>query len=263
MILDEIMAARREDVRLAKERVSATALEDMPLWAEARRGFANALRRGARAVIAEIKKASPSRGVIRADFDPVWIAQRYADSGAAAISVLTEERYFQGKLEYLAAIRGRISLPLLRKDFIFDEYQIVEARAWGADAILLIVAALGDAELRSLQQFARSLDLDVLVEVHTQAELDRALAAEASLIGVNSRDLNTFVTSLQTAVDLASQLPPHVQRVAESGIYRSADIELLANAGYDAFLIGESLMREVDPGDALAALIQDSRGARG
>lgn len=263
MILDDIMSARREDVRLAKERVSAAALEDLPLWAEARRGFADALRRPGRAIIAEIKRASPSRGVIRADFDPQWIARRYADSGAAALSVLTEERHFQGKLEYLAAIRERVSLPLLRKDFIFDEYQVVEARAWGADAILLIVAALGDAELRSLQRFARSLDLDVLVEVHTEAELDRALAAEASLIGVNSRDLNTFVTSLQTAVRLATRLPPNVQRVAESGIYRGADIELLANAGYDAFLIGESLMREEDPGVALAALLEDSGGARG
>ncbi len=255
MILDEIVAARREDVREAKGRVDRGGLERRAMYAEPRRGFLAALRRHRRAVIAEVKKASPSRGVIRTDFEPSWIATRYAECGAAAISVLTEERHFQGKLEYLAAIRGAVSVPLLRKDFIFDEYQIVEARAWGADAVLLIVAALDDAELRSLSQAARSLELDVLVEVHTEAELERALAAGADLIGVNNRNLHTFETTLQTAIDLAPRIPASAHRVAESGIHDEADIERLEGAGYSTFLVGESLMREEDPGRALAVLL--------
>lgn len=257
MILDDIVAARREDVREAKQQVDFAELERTPVFAEPRRGFLDSLRRHSRAVIAEVKKASPSRGVIRTDFDPTWIAGRYASCGAAAISVLTEERHFQGKLEYLAAIRQAVSVPLLRKDFIFDEYQIVEARAWGADAILLIVASLDDAELRALSDAARSLELDVLVEVHTQEELDRALSAEAMLIGVNSRNLNTFETSLQTAIDLGKRIPGKVHRVAESGIHEPADIQRLEAAGYSTFLVGESLMRQDDPGVALSVLLAD------
>jgi len=257
MILDEIVAARREDVRRAKQAVGRAQLEASSRFAEARRGFLAALRRRERAVIAEVKKASPSRGVIRADFDPVWIAARYAEGGAAAISVLTEERHFQGRPEYLAAIRDVVALPLLRKDFIFDEYQIVEARAWGADAILLIVASLSDAELAHLGAFAQSLELDVLVEVHTRAELERALASGATLIGVNNRDLRTFETSLQVSVDLAELMPAGVHRVAESGIHTPADIALLQGAGYSTFLVGESLMRQADPGAALTALVRE------
>ncbi len=258
MILDEIVAARRRDVRLAKQRVRGDQLEKSPSFAQERRGFLAALRRHSRSIIAEVKKASPSRGVIRADFDPVWIAGRYADAGAAAISVLTEERYFQGRLEYLEAIRAAVSLPLLRKDFIFDEYQILEARAWGADAVLLIVASLSDAEIAGLSSFAQALDLDVLVEVHTLAELERALAAGAKLIGVNNRDLRTFETTLQTSIDLAERMPAGVHRVAESGIHTAEDIALLERAGYSTFLIGESLMRQDDPGAALAAVLRDS-----
>lgn len=260
MILDDIMAARRGDVRDAKRRVPRAALEELPSWGEPRRGFRDALQRRRRAVIAEVKKASPSRGVIRADFDPRWIAERYAAGGAAALSVLTEEANFQGKLEYLAAIRTTVRLPLLRKDFIFDEYQIAEARAWGADAVLLIVAALEDSELVELSDCARSLALDVLVEVHTAAELERAVASGASLIGVNNRDLRTFKTSLQTAIDLAPRIPDAVHRVAESGIYDLADIERLEAAGYTSFLIGESLMREPDPAAALMRLRGEADG---
>jgi indole-3-glycerol phosphate synthase len=255
MILDDIVAARRDDVRRDKQRVGRADLEALPSWDEPRRGFLEALRGRPRAVIAEVKKASPSRGVIRADFDPSWIAGRYADGGAAAISVLTEERNFQGKLEYLERIRAAVSVPLLRKDFIFDDYQVAEARAWGADAILLIVAALDDAQLRELAAAARALDLDVLVEVHTAAELDRAVACGASLIGVNNRDLRSFATSLQTAVELAAHFPSAVHRVAESGIHTVADIEMLEAAGYTSFLVGEALMREADPGAALARLV--------
>jgi indole-3-glycerol phosphate synthase len=257
MILDEIVAARRADVREASRVVGRARLEESPLFAEDRRGFLTALRARERSVIAEVKKASPSRGVIRAEFDPVWIAERYEEAGAAAISVLTEERYFQGRLDDLAAIRAAVSLPLLRKDFIFDEYQIVEARAWGADAILLIVASLGDAELSHLAAFAQSLSLDVLVEVHTLAELERAVASGALLIGVNNRDLRTFETSLKIAVDLAANIPAGVHRVAESGIHTPADIAILEGAGYSTFLVGESLMRQADPGAALAALLAD------
>lgn len=258
MILEQIVSARREDVRRAKERVAVAELERAPLFAEERRGFLAALCASPRAIIAEVKKASPSRGVIRADFDPVWIACRYDDAGAAAISVLTEERHFQGKPEYLSAIRGAVSAPLLRKDFIFDEYQILEARAWGADAILLIAASLSDGEIDGLSAFARALDLDVLVEVHTSAEVDRALAAGANLIGVNNRDLRTFNTTLQTAVALAQRIPAGVHRVAESGIHSAADIALLEAAGYTTFLIGESLMTHADPGAALETLLRSS-----
>ncbi len=257
MILDDIVAARREDVREAKRQVDLAELERRPVFGEPRRGFLDSLRRHSRGVIAEVKKASPSRGVIRADFDPTWIAGRYAACGAAAISVLTEERHFQGKLEYLAAIRQAVSIPVLRKDFIFDEYQIVEARAWGADAILLIVASLDDGELRALSDVARSLELDVLVEVHTEEELDRAVGVQAKLIGVNSRNLNTFETSLQTAIDLGGRIPGTVHRVAESGIHEPADIRRLEGAGYSTFLVGESLMRQDDPGVALSVLVAD------
>jgi len=258
MMLDEIVAARRRDVEAARQRVTVGRLERSPLFAENRRGFARALADRPRAVIAEVKKASPSRGVIRGDFDPVWIAGRYADSGAAAISVLTEERNFQGKLDDLAAIRAAVSVPLLRKDFIFDEYQIVEARAWGADAILLIVASLGDGELRRLSEFAQSLDLDVLVEVHSAEELDRALDCGADPVGVNSRDLRTFETRLETAVALGADIPNGVERVAESGIHDHADIAMLERAGYSSFLVGESLMRAADPGRALLDLVGSS-----
>jgi indole-3-glycerol phosphate synthase len=258
MILDEIVTARRADVARAKRERPAAVLEALPRFAEPRRGFAAALRACRLAVIAEIKKASPSKGLIRADFDPVAIARAYAASGAAAISVLTEERYFQGSPGYLESVRAAVVLPLLRKDFIFDPYQLIEARAWGADAALLIVAMLDDAALAELHGAGSELGLDMLVEAHTAEEAARAAAIGATLIGINNRDLRTFVTSLDTAVRLRPTLPAGALAVAESGIESPADVTRLRDAGYDAFLVGESLMRAPDPGAALRALLAPS-----
>lgn len=233
------------------------------------RGWAAGLRRQAAvgpAVIAEIKKASPSRGLIRADFDPVWLAQRYQAGGAAALSVLTDEPFFQGSLRNLELTSAAASLPCLRKDFIVDEYQIVEARAHNADAILLIAAALTDTELKRFSAASCGLELDVLVEVHSADELDRVLSSlgegGADAIGVNNRDLKTFEVNLQISLDLASRIPAGVVRVAESGIASSEDIGRLLAAGFDAFLIGESLMRQADPGEALAGLLAGVTAAR-
>lgn len=255
MILDRIVEFRRQDVAEARARVSIADLERSELYAQARRGFRAALGSRSRAIIAEVKKASPSRGVIRADFDPVAIARSYEGAGAAAISVLTEERHFQGSLEFLVAVRAATSLPLLRKDFLFDPYQVHEARAWGADAVLLIVSVLDDSELRDMRQVAEGLGLDVLVEVHDRAELDRAHASGATLIGVNNRDLRTFVTTLETTEVLAVARRPGDLLVSESGIDTREDIERLEKTGVTAFLIGESLMRAVNPGDKLRELL--------
>jgi indole-3-glycerol phosphate synthase len=259
MILDDIVAARRRDLAAAKKAVSLAELEKSALYAEVRRPFAASLTAGARAIIAEVKKASPSRGVIRADFDPVALARSYAGSGAAAVSVLTEERHFQGSLRYLAEIRRVVGLPLLRKDFLVDAYQIVEARAWGADAVLLIVAILGDSELRDLLTAARDVGVEALVEAHTAEEVDRALAAGARIVGVNNRDLRTFVTSLETAEALRPRIADGVIAVAESGIDTLADIERLEAGGFHVFLIGEALMRAPDPGAKLASLLGGRR----
>jgi indole-3-glycerol phosphate synthase len=211
------------------------------------------------AVIAEIKKASPSKGLIRADFDVEWLARRYRAGGAAALSVLTDEPYFEGSLRNLELASAAMPLPCLRKDFTVDEYQIVEARAHRADAILLIAAALTDAEMKRFAQAAHSLALDVLVEVHTSDELDRVLSAlgetGADAIGVNNRDLKTFDVRLETSLQLVNQIPAAVVRVAESGISTAEDLARLRSAGFDAFLIGESLMRQPDPGAALAELL--------
>ena len=255
MILDDIVTARREDVARAKRAAPLAALREARLWHAARRGFAAALAGRRPAVIAEVKKASPSKGVIRADFDPVSIARRYAAGGAAAISVLTEERFFQGHPTYLEAIHDAVDLPLLRKDFLFDPYQVAEARAWGADAVLLIVAMLDDATLGELLGAARHEGLDVLVEAHSADEIDRAVAAGATLIGVNNRDLHTFVTSLETAERLRPRIPAGVGTVAESGIETAAHVARMVAAGYDAVLVGEALMRAPDPGAALEALL--------
>jgi indole-3-glycerol phosphate synthase len=259
MILDDIIAARRADLAAARQATPLAALRERPGWSLPRRGFAAALRARRPAVIAEVKRASPSKGVIRADFDPVAIARRYAACGAAAISVLTEERYFQGSPAHLEAIRAAVDVPLLRKDFIVDPYQVAEARAWGADALLLIVAALEDGPLRELHAAAGELGLEVLVEAHTAEEVDRAGAAGATLIGVNNRDLRTFVTTLETAERLRGRIPAGVVAVAESGIETRADVARLRAAGYDAVLVGESLMRQPDPGAALRALLEAGR----
>jgi indole-3-glycerol phosphate synthase len=211
------------------------------------------------AVIAEIKKASPSKGLIRADFNVPALARSYFAGGAAALSVLTDEPFFQGSLRNLELASAAVPLPCLRKDFTIDEYQIAEARAHCGDAILLIVAALTNAELKRFSQAAHELALDVLVEVHTGDELDRALAVlgekGADAIGVNNRNLKSFEVSLETSLELVERIPAGVVRVAESGIATAEDLARLRAAGFDAFLIGESLMRQLDPGKALAALI--------
>jgi indole-3-glycerol phosphate synthase len=225
------------------------------------RGFRAALESASEsgvAVIAELKKASPSRGLIRRDFDPAKLARELESAGAAALSVLTDEEFFQGSPENLRLASAESRLPCLRKDFIVDEFQIIEARAHCADAILLIVAALSESELSTLKKKAEDHELDVLCEVHDQHELDRALDAGCNLIGVNSRDLRTFKVDLETAFRLAERLPEHVLAVAESGIESGTDIAQLRSAGYDAFLIGETLMRADNPGEALKSLLVDA-----
>jgi len=266
--LDIILATTRTSVEAAKAHVPSAELERRAA-AHRPRGWARALRRQAQAslaVIAEIKKASPSKGLIRADFDPAWLASRYRAGGAAALSVLTDEPYFQGSLRNLELASAAGPLPCLRKDFMIDEYQIVEARAHRADAILLIAAALTAAELKRFAQAAHALELDVLVEVHTADELTRVLdtlgETGADAIGVNNRDLKSFEVSLETSLALVERIPASVIRVTESGIFTPADLIRLRSAGFDAFLIGESLMRQPDPGKALAELLTGATAAR-
>ena len=266
--LDTILATTRSTVAAARARVPLAELERRAAEHEPR-GWATALRRRAAAgpaVIAEIKKASPSKGLIRADFDVAWLAGRYEAGGAAVLSVLTDEPYFQGSLRNLELASAASALPCLRKDFTVDEYQIVEARAHRGDAILLIAAALTDAELKRFAEVTHAFALDVLVEVHTGSELDRVLdtlgAAGADAIGVNNRDLKTFHVSLETSLELVDRIPASAVRVAESGIATADDVARLRAAGFDAFLIGESLMRKADPGAALAELLAGVAAAR-
>jgi indole-3-glycerol phosphate synthase len=226
------------------------------------RGFRKQLRHGSQdgiAIIAELKKASPSKGLIRADFRPAELARELEDAGAAALSVLTDEEFFQGSLDNLRAASASTSLPCLRKDFIVDELQIVEARANCADAILLIVAAPEQKELVALAKSARSQGLDVLCEAHDEMDLERALDAGCDLIGVNSRNLRTFEVNIDTAFRLGEKIPADCVRVAESGIQSGADLARLRSAGYEAFLIGESLMKAERPGEALAKLMEEAR----
>jgi len=265
--LDSIVAATR---RRISQRISGSrrdsglrALEHAAA-AHTPRGFRKQLRRMAQdgiavAVIAELKKASPSKGLIRADFRPSELARDLERAGAAALSVLTDEQFFQGSLDYLREASSSSSLPCLRKDFIIDEFQIVEARANRADAILLIVAALDQKELVSLAEIARSHSLDVLCEAHDEPELQRALDAGCDLIGINSRNLRTFEVNLETAFRLAEKIPAACVRVAESGIQSGADVARLRSAGYEAFLIGEWLMKAEHPGEALAKLLEEAR----
>jgi indole-3-glycerol phosphate synthase len=259
--LDTILAATRRTVAAARELVPVVDLERRAA-AHRPRGWAAALRKQSTqgpAIIAEIKKASPSKGLIREDFDAEWIARRYKSGGASCLSVLTDEPFFQGSLRNLELASAAVPLPCLRKDFMIDDYQIVEARAHRADAILLIAAALTNAEIRRFAAHARSLSLDVLVEVHTADELDRVLDAlgetGADAVGVNNRDLKTFDVRLERSLELADRLPAAVVRVAESGIATPGDIARLRTAGFDAFLIGEGLMRKPDPGAALKDLL--------
>jgi indole-3-glycerol phosphate synthase len=257
--LDKILAVARSEVKERKARSSRSTLEQAA-GAHQPRGFARALRGKAAsgaAVIAELKKASPSRGLIRENFDVSALAADLAKAGAAALSVLTEVRFFQGSLGNLELASAVSGLPCLCKDFLVDEFQVLEARAHGADAVLLIAAALTDAELRELAAKARASELDLLCEVHTGDELDRVLDLElgCEAIGVNNRDLKSFQVRLEVSLELAERLPAGAVRVAESGIHTADDIKLLRNAGFDAFLIGESLMRRPNPGQTLAGLL--------
>ena len=265
-ILDRIVAATRARVEESRRTADLRALERRA-ESHVPRGLRAALANPrfwqnrpevghpAIAVIAELKKASPSKGLIRASFDPQELARELEAAGAACLSVLTDEEFFQGSLENLRRASASVSIPCLRKDFIVDQFQIVEARANSADAVLLIVAALSQAELETLARGARSHGLDVLCEVHDREELRRALDAGCDLIGVNTRDLRTFKVDLQTAVDLSSHFPADVVRVAESGIHSGEDVARLREAGYNAFLVGESLMRADRPGEALRQLM--------
>ncbi len=257
-ILNKIVAAKHEEVAAAIKRKPLAA---MRADAESRvltRDFVGALRAkiaaGGPAVIAEIKKASPSQGVLRADFIPADIAQSYAEHGAACLSVLTDTDFFQGSVDYLKQARASCSLPVLRKDFIVDPYQVYESRAMGADCILLIAACLNDAQMKALEALAFSLDMAVLVEVHNRAELDRALELKTPLLGINNRNLQTFEVSLDTTLGLFKEVPADRLLVTESGISTPADVLRLREAGVQAFLVGEAFMRADDPGVALTAL---------
>lgn len=254
-ILDEIVATKWREIATARERTPADDLERSIAALPPTRGFAAALRvPGEVRIIAEVKKASPSAGVIRADFDPVNIAETYERHGAACLSVLTDADYFQGSLAYLSAVRERVQLPLLRKDFILDRYQLLEARAAGADAALLIAEILPNGRLAQLHRDAVSLGLDVLVELHDADQLPRVLDTGATLVGINNRDLRTFHTRLDHTLDLMPRIPAGVLVVSESGIRTRADLDRLAAAGVRAVLVGESLMRSPDIGAALDAL---------
>ncbi len=258
-ILDRIVAVKRDEVAAGRARCDLATLRGRAERLPGARDFVASLRRridaGVAAVIAEIKKASPSKGVLRADFRPAQIAASYERHGAAALSVLTDAPFFQGAPEYLEAARAATSLPALRKDFIVDAWQVFESRALGADAILLIAAVLDDAELRDFEAVALGLGMAVLVEVHDAGELDRALALGTPLVGINNRNLRTFEVTLETTLALLPRVPAGRIVVTESGIVAAADIRRLRSAGVSAFLVGEAFMRAEDPGVALAGLL--------
>ena len=254
------MAVKRAEVAAAKNAVPASQLQMRVDREGPARDFVSALRKridaGDAAVIAEIKRASPSKGVMREQFDPAEIAKSYAAGGAACLSVLTDREFFQGAPEHLAAARAACALPSLRKDFVFDPYQVLEARAMGADCILLIAACLSSAEMKALEDAARGLGMAVLVEVHDAAELEAALALRTPLVGVNNRDLRTFETRIETTLGLLERVPADRIVITESGIASPADVAHLRSRGVNAFLVGEAFMRAPDPGRALRALFR-------
>jgi indole-3-glycerol phosphate synthase len=258
-VLDRILARTRERVAAESARRPLAEVRAAAAAAPARRPFAETLARPGRVnVIAEHKRRSPSRGSIREDLAPSDVARRYAEAGAAALSVLTEPESFGGCLAHLVEARSSVTLPVLRKDFVVDAWQLWEARAAGADAALLVVAGLDAAALPSLLAAAREAGLETLVEVHDRAELDRALAAGAAVVGVNNRDLRTLEVRLETSLALAPDIPDHVVAVAESGLRTGAEVRRLRDAGFDAFLVGESLMSSPDPGAALRGLLEEA-----
>ena len=259
-ILKTILAKKAEEVARRKTGMSISNLEEIASGVERPRGFYNLLQSKVQAkkpaIIAEIKKASPSQGVIRENFQPVTIAQDYAMNGASCLSVLTDKEFFQGSEAYLQMVRERCPLPVLRKDFMIDAYQIYEARALGADCILLIVAALEDSLMHELSDVATKLGMDVLVEVHDADELQRALTLDTKLVGINNRNLRTFETSLQTTLDLKTEIPSDRMVITESGIHTQADVQLMLDNDVYAFLVGEAFMRAERPGQKMRELFK-------
>jgi indole-3-glycerol phosphate synthase len=255
-ILDRILEVKRAEVASAKKDISQGRLEALARKAPPPRDFIDALRAKNPAVIAEIKRASPSRGVLRADFDPAAIARSYEQGGAACLSVLTDVQFFQGSPEHLQAARAACRLPALRKDFVIDPYQVLESRAMGADCILLIAACLSASQMSELESIAGTLRMAVLVEVHDRAELDLALRLKTPLIGVNNRNLKTFETRLETTLELVAEVPKERILITESGILSRADVTRLRSGGVGAFLVGEAFMRAPDPGKTLGQFFE-------
>jgi len=260
-LLEKILSTKKEEVAVARRICPVTALEDKIAEISKPRGFSKALQErclnGMTAIIAEIKKASPSRGILREIFDPAYIARSYEAAGATCLSVLTDKEYFQGSPLYLEAARSACTLPVLRKDFIIDSYQIIEARAMGADCILLIASALDPVHMQDLEDEANALGLDVLVEIHNHYELDAAFRLHTPLLGINNRDLRTFETRLEVTLNLLPDIPSCYLVITESGIMNRQDVNRMLENNVRAFLVGEAFMRAPDPGEALAALFYD------